>query len=66
MLRRVALVRAIRRNIAEDAILHSHRRENVKSYRENSTLQKVDLGPVADVSSKGHNREGVSLPPSEG
>jgi hypothetical protein len=30
MLRRVALTR---RNIPEDAILHSHRRENLKSYR---------------------------------
>jgi hypothetical protein len=44
MLRRVALVRtdvseelsATRRNIPEDTILHSHRRENLKSY----TLQK--------------------------
>jgi hypothetical protein len=26
------LTRAIRRNIPEDAILHSHRRENLKSY----------------------------------
>jgi hypothetical protein len=35
MVRRVALVvltRAIRRNISEDAILHSHRRENIKFY----------------------------------
>jgi hypothetical protein len=27
------LTRVTRRNIAEDAILHSHRRENFKSYR---------------------------------
>jgi hypothetical protein len=27
-----ALTRATRRNIPEDAILHSHRRENLKSY----------------------------------
>jgi predicted transcriptional regulator len=27
-----ALARAIRRNIAEDTILHCHRRENFKSY----------------------------------
>jgi hypothetical protein len=33
LLRRVALVRATRRNIPEDAILHSHRREHLKSYR---------------------------------
>jgi hypothetical protein len=26
------LIRATRRNIPEDAILHSHRRENLKSY----------------------------------
>jgi hypothetical protein len=36
MLRRVALVsvltRTTRRNIPEDTILHSHRRENLKSY----------------------------------
>jgi hypothetical protein len=32
MLRRGALVRATRRNIPEDNILHSHRRENFKSY----------------------------------
>jgi hypothetical protein len=28
------LTRATRRNIQEDAILHSHRRENLKSYKE--------------------------------
>jgi hypothetical protein len=27
------LTRATRRNITEDAILHSHRRENLKSYK---------------------------------
>jgi hypothetical protein len=26
------LTRATRRNISEDAVLHSHRRENLKSY----------------------------------
>jgi hypothetical protein len=30
------LTRPIQRNIPEDAILHSHRRENVKSYTDNS------------------------------
>jgi hypothetical protein len=35
LLRRVALVRtrATRRNNPEDTILHSHRRENLKSYK---------------------------------
>jgi hypothetical protein len=32
MLRRVVLTRATLRNIPEDPILHSHRRENLKSY----------------------------------
>jgi hypothetical protein len=32
MLRRVVLTRATRRNISEDIILHSHHRENIKSY----------------------------------
>jgi hypothetical protein len=32
MLRRVVLTRATRRNIPEEAILHSHRCENLKSY----------------------------------
>jgi hypothetical protein len=31
-LRRVALVKTTRRNIPEGGILHSHRRENIKSY----------------------------------
>jgi hypothetical protein len=31
-LRRNVLTRSTRRNIPEDAILHSHRRENLKSY----------------------------------
>jgi hypothetical protein len=32
LLRRVVLTRATRRNNPEDTILHSHRRENLKSY----------------------------------
>jgi hypothetical protein len=32
MLHRVVLTRATQRNIPEDTILHSHRRENLKSY----------------------------------
>jgi hypothetical protein len=35
MLRRVALVRTTRRNISEGPILHSNRRENLKSYNAN-------------------------------
>jgi hypothetical protein len=35
MLRRVALVRAIQRNIPEDGILYRHRRENLKSCIQN-------------------------------
>jgi hypothetical protein len=30
-----------RRNIPEDAILHSHRRENLKSYKESIILQEA-------------------------
>jgi hypothetical protein len=45
MLRRVALVRrrATRRNIPEDTILHSHRRENLKSYTLNNVLMNVGI-----------------------
>jgi hypothetical protein len=32
------LTRATRRNIPEDAILHSHRRENLKSYKPHSLV----------------------------
>jgi hypothetical protein len=39
------LTRATRRNIPEDAILHSHRRENLKSYKniikKNGMLRRV-------------------------
>jgi hypothetical protein len=34
------LTRAIRRNIPEDAILHSHRRENLKSYNMNTSIRR--------------------------
>jgi hypothetical protein len=33
-----ALTRATRHNVPEDGILHKHRRENIKSYRENRTF----------------------------
>jgi hypothetical protein len=36
-----------RRNIPEDAILHSHRRENLKSYTaEQLAASQVDLNPM--------------------
>jgi hypothetical protein len=35
------LTRAIRRNIPEDTILHSHRRENLKSYKCRTTLSAM-------------------------
>jgi hypothetical protein len=37
------LTRAIRRNTPEDAILHSHRRENLKSYPLKGCLQEENL-----------------------
>jgi hypothetical protein len=36
------LTRATRRNIPEDAILHSYRRENLKSYK-NPLVNKVNM-----------------------
>jgi hypothetical protein len=40
------LTRAARRNIPEDAILHSHRRENIRSYKVSFLLLVIatDLG----------------------
>jgi hypothetical protein len=35
------LTGATRRNIPEDAILHSHRRENLKSFIESSIYEKM-------------------------
>jgi hypothetical protein len=35
------LTRATRRNIPEDTILHSHRRENLKSYRDSISWHVV-------------------------
>jgi hypothetical protein len=35
------LTKAIRRNIREDGILHSHRRENLKSYMEIDTVAET-------------------------
>jgi hypothetical protein len=39
------LTRAARRNIPEDAILHSHRRENLKSYKGYVTLNSLQPFP---------------------
>jgi hypothetical protein len=39
----LVLIRATRRNIPEDAILHSHRRENLKSY----TVERPVVGRTA-------------------
>jgi hypothetical protein len=41
------LTRATRRNIVEDAILHSHRRENIKSYIEQQQKNSVSFSPQA-------------------
>jgi hypothetical protein len=49
------LTRATRRNIPEDAILHSHRRENLKSYRKTVvSTELVDLSGM-DRNSPGTN-----------
>jgi hypothetical protein len=39
------LTRATRRNIPEDTILHSHRRENLKSYEDRHTLRRRSALP---------------------
>jgi hypothetical protein len=46
------LTRAIRRNIPEDAILHSDRRENLKSYIVCITFREQDLFPNSGEESK--------------
>jgi hypothetical protein len=59
MLRRVALVRATRRNIPEDTILHSHRREKLKSYRSRM------LGDMLHACGYRRLRQQVKLPGRE-
>jgi hypothetical protein len=39
------LTRATRRNIPEDAILHSHRRENLKSYKNYDSYFQMGFAP---------------------
>jgi hypothetical protein len=41
MLRRVALRRATRCNIGEDAIVHSHRHENLKFYKKKTIFKRT-------------------------
>jgi hypothetical protein len=49
MLRRVALLtRAKRRDLPEDAILHSHRRENLKSNTGGKDYNSSEQGPEVD------------------
>jgi hypothetical protein len=48
------LTRATRRNNPEDTILHSHRRENLKSYNENTYLKTG----TCDLGAEGIEREG--------
>jgi hypothetical protein len=47
------LTRATRRNIPEDAILHSHRRENLKSYNINTNLVIKEFGVESRASAVG-------------
>jgi hypothetical protein len=49
LLRRVALVRTTRRNNPEDTILHSHRRENLKSYFVSTCLPVSDDAASSDL-----------------
>jgi hypothetical protein len=44
----LVFTRATLRNIPEDAILHSHSRENLKSYIENRKF-RIELQPEAQV-----------------
>jgi hypothetical protein len=46
------LTRATRRNIPEDTILHSHRRENLKSYMKDVLLSRKRKLRVLDQTSQ--------------
>jgi hypothetical protein len=52
------LTRATRRNIPEDAILHSHRRENIKSY-----IFRCTSWPYKTIASAVGTYDGVALEP---
>jgi hypothetical protein len=43
----IVLTRATRRNIPEDTILHSHRRENLKSFKEKLSCARQKSSPVS-------------------
>jgi hypothetical protein len=43
------LTRATRRNIAEDSILNSHRRQNLKSYKKETDLEKKKVHLLREV-----------------
>jgi hypothetical protein len=44
------LTRATRRNIPEDTILHSHQRENLKSYKISSVCEVIFIASVSTES----------------
>jgi hypothetical protein len=54
------LTRTTRRNIPEDGILHSNRRENLKSYNFNCNNMNVILTRLTPLASE-HQRQGVII-----
>jgi hypothetical protein len=46
---KLVLTRAARRNIPEDTTLHSHRRENLKSYVQVSYLKILNISPYTST-----------------
>jgi hypothetical protein len=45
------LTRATRRNIPEDTILRSHRRENLKSYKISLLFREIKTRPITELDS---------------